>query len=47
MLVAVDRLAQIIQVAKTTDCLSGRKCNSVQYILLALFRFPPDVTLDQ
>ena len=24
--IAVDRLAQIIQVAKTTECLSGRKC---------------------
>ena len=26
--VAVDRLAQVIQVAKSTDCLSGRKCKS-------------------
>ena len=26
--IAVDRLAQIIQVAKTADCLSGRKCKS-------------------
>ena len=27
--IAVDRLAQIVQVAKTTECLSGRKCKSV------------------
>jgi hypothetical protein len=26
--IAVDRLAQIIQVAKTTECLSGRKRKS-------------------